>query len=158
MALTAASAISRPCWAFYCAAFDISTTFSADSLFCFTLSVTCSILLVVSSSDAACSSVQLDNSIFPVAISFALLPGYVIFTSVVCYAYYRKVAGKDRVTSYFASMPGGLSDMVLLGEAFGGDVRQIALSHSVRILVVVTAVALFFGLFLDVSSQSAARG
>ncbi len=91
------------------------------------------------------------------AISFALLPAYVIGTSVVCYGYYRKIAGRDRVTSYFASMPGGLSDMVLLGEAYGGDVRQIALSHSVRILVVVTAVALFFGYVFDVSSQSAAR-
>lgn len=91
------------------------------------------------------------------AISFALLPAYVIFTSVVCYSYFRKVAGKDHVTSYFASMPGGLTDMVLLGEAYGGDVRQIALAHSVRILVVVTAVALFFGFLFDVSGQSGAR-
>lgn len=91
------------------------------------------------------------------AISFGLLPAYVIVTSAVCYVYYRKIAGRDRVTSYFASMPGGLTDMVLLGEIFGGDVRQIALSHSVRILVVVTAVAVFFGLFFDVSNQSAAR-
>lgn len=91
------------------------------------------------------------------AISFALLPIYVIVTSAVNYAYYRKVARKDPVTSYFSSMPGGLTDMVLIGEELGGDARQIALSHSVRILVVVAAVALFFTIFLGASNQSAAR-
>ena len=54
-------------------------------------------------------------------------------------AWFRKVAGFDLPTAYFAGMPGGLVEMVVVGEERGGDARTIALVHSARILLVVLA-------------------
>jgi membrane AbrB-like protein len=51
-----------------------------------------------------------------------------------------KVGGIDRASAYFASMPGGASDMVAVGERFGASSSHVALAHSVRLLVVVTTV------------------
>lgn len=54
-----------------------------------------------------------------------------------CVLFFRKVGGFDRTTAYFAGMPGGLVEMVTVGEERGGDGRLIALVHSARILLVV---------------------
>lgn len=51
--------------------------------------------------------------------------------------YFRRVGGYDRTTAYFAGMPGGLVEMISLGEERGGDGQVIALVHSVRILLIV---------------------
>ncbi len=51
--------------------------------------------------------------------------------------YFRAIGGYDRTTAYFAGMPGGLVEMISLGEERGGDGQVIALVHSVRILLIV---------------------
>lgn len=51
--------------------------------------------------------------------------------------YFRAVGDYDPTTAYFAGMPGGLVEMVTLGEERGGDGPVIAAVHSVRILLVV---------------------
>lgn len=69
--------------------------------------------------------------------------GLILFVTV-CGAsviwYFRAVGGYDRTTAYFAGMPGGLVEMVTIGEERGGDSRVIALVHSVRILLIVMTV------------------
>ena len=68
------------------------------------------------------------------------LLGLVLFMSacgLACVGYFRRVAGFDPVTAFFSGMPGGLIEMVTLGEEKGGDARIIALIHSARILLVV---------------------
>ncbi|HEX2553806.1 MAG TPA: AbrB family transcriptional regulator [Microvirga sp.] len=62
---------------------------------------------------------------------------FVVACAVVCVAYFRRFGGLDPVTAYFAGMPGGLVEMVVLGEQRGGDGRTIALIHSARILLLV---------------------
>lgn len=64
-----------------------------------------------------------------------------------CTFYYRKIGGYDRTSAYFSSIPGGLSEMMVLGEAMGGDARRISLSHGVRILTAVFLIAFYFRLF-----------
>ena len=66
---------------------------------------------------------------------------------VLCTLYYRKVGGYDRTSAYFSAIPGGLSEMMVLGEAMGGDARKISLSHGVRILTAVFLIAFYFRLF-----------
>ena len=51
-----------------------------------------------------------------------------------------RLAGVDRATAYFGSMPGGASEMALMGERFGAVPDRVALAHSLRLLVVVTVV------------------
>jgi uncharacterized protein len=51
--------------------------------------------------------------------------------------YLRKFGGIDAQTAYFAGMPGGLAEMIMLGEERGADVKAIALIHGARILIVI---------------------
>jgi membrane AbrB-like protein len=67
------------------------------------------------------------------------LAGFVLVSGAACIVYFRRVAGFDIPTAYFAGMPGGLVEMVIVGEDKGGDSRTIALVHSARILLVVLA-------------------
>lgn len=68
------------------------------------------------------------------------LAGLVLFMvacAFACVGYFRRFGGFDPVTAFFAGMPGGLIEMVTVGEEKGGDARIIALIHSARILLVV---------------------
>ncbi|MBM3483745.1 MAG: AbrB family transcriptional regulator [Alphaproteobacteria bacterium] len=75
-----------------------------------------------------------------VVISTALM-------ALACIVFFRVFARYDRTTAYFAAMPGGLSEMMLLGESMGGDARTISLTHGVRILLAVFLIAFYFRLF-----------
>ena len=58
------------------------------------------------------------------------------------YAFLRRFGRLDRATAYFAAAPGGLSEMVLAGERFGGDQRAVALIHTMRLALIVLLVPL----------------
>ena len=47
------------------------------------------------------------------------------------------MAGLDRTTALFASVPGGAAEMAVLGERFGARVDRVAAAQSLRILIVV---------------------
>jgi len=49
-----------------------------------------------------------------------------------------KLADVDLATAYFGSMPGGASEMALMGETYGAAPDRVAFAHSVRVLFVVT--------------------
>jgi uncharacterized protein len=51
-----------------------------------------------------------------------------------------KLSGVDHATGYFASIPGGASEMANLGERFGAAMDKVAVAHSLRILLVVCTV------------------
>jgi membrane AbrB-like protein len=84
------------------------------------------------------------------------LAGMIPFLAVAALAsmtIYRRVGKLDPVTAYFAAMPGGLNEMLLLGTAAGGVERRIAMAHATRILVVISCVGIFFGLVLGVRTS-----
>ena len=84
-----------------------------------------------------------------------LLAVYLIATSAIVLVYFRRIGGYDPVTAYFSATPGGLNEMVLVGEAMGGDARVISLTHAVRILVVVLVVPFYFRLIEGYEPPSA---
>lgn len=90
------------------------------------------------------------------ALSVALLLPFLAAAGGVSWLIYRRIGGYDPVTAYFASMPGGLNDMVVMGAEAGGDERRIALAHALRIFVVIVVVVLFFGIVLGVRPQGQA--
>jgi uncharacterized protein len=51
-----------------------------------------------------------------------------------------RYAAVDRTTAFFASVPGGATEMAVLGERFGGKVDRIVVAQSLRILLVVVTV------------------
>lgn len=76
--------------------------------------------------------------------SVFILLGFVGVTTAVAYVYFRRIAGFDPTTAYFSSAPGGLSEMALVGESYGGNVAAISLVHTTRILIVVGTIPVYF--------------
>jgi membrane AbrB-like protein len=77
------------------------------------------------------------------------LGGIVLYVALVAglvFLFLRRFAGYDPVTSYFAGTPGGLAEMTIIGAAMGGDDRTIALTHALRIVIIVFVVAFGFRL------------
>jgi hypothetical protein len=81
-------------------------------------------------------------------VSLGVLLLYTAGSGALGAAFFHRAAGYDRVTSYFSAMPGGLSVMILVGEAMGGDVRLISLTHASRLLLVVLVLPFAFQLLL----------
>jgi len=60
------------------------------------------------------------------------------------YMIFRRLGGYDPVTAYFAAVPGGFTEMTLMGTDLGGDAKTIALAHATRILIVVSVIPFYF--------------
>jgi len=70
--------------------------------------------------------------------------GFLVITMVLVVGFLRFGMGMDRVTAYFSGAPGGITEMVLAGEAKGADGRVITLMHATRILVIVAVIPFYF--------------
>ncbi|MBT5413440.1 MAG: AbrB family transcriptional regulator [Rhodospirillaceae bacterium] len=92
---------------------------------------------------------DLVNHIGDWAISFAALAVYCVIAGGLAFLYYLRVVGFDPATAYFSAAPGGLQEMILIGNAMGGDDRQIALIHAMRVMLIVLVVPIWFRLFGD---------
>lgn len=74
----------------------------------------------------------------------AILMVYVIAVALIVVPFYRFAGRFDWVTAYFAGMPGGLSEMIEIGEASGAKPALIILAHSLRIVVTIALIAFWF--------------
>jgi membrane AbrB-like protein len=87
------------------------------------------------------------------AASVALVPVFIAVIGLVGVPFFRRVYRFDWATSWYAAMPGGLTDMVLFGQEAGGDVRALSLIHATRVLIIVTVAPIIltfgFGVTLD---------
>ncbi len=72
------------------------------------------------------------------AASVCFVPLYIAAIGAVGLPFFHRICGFDRVTAWYAAMPGGLQDMVIFGTEAGGDVRALSLVHATRVLVIVT--------------------
>ena len=90
-------------------------------------------------------------------ISLSFLAGFVGLASLCAYPFFRKVGGYDRPTAYFAAMPGGLNEMMIVGGAMGGDERRIVLTHASRILLTVLIVPIAFRFVSDIDMTDRSR-
>ncbi|MBI3376073.1 MAG: AbrB family transcriptional regulator [Betaproteobacteria bacterium] len=73
-------------------------------------------------------------SYWPIQLMAALLA--IVLGSVSGW-FLSRVTGTDRTTAFFASVPGGATEMVVLGERYGARTDRVAMAQSLRILVVV---------------------
>lgn len=53
-------------------------------------------------------------------------------------------AGYDRATAYFASMPGGASEMAVIGARYQANIASVVAAHSLRLLMVVLLIPALF--------------
>ena len=86
--------------------------------------------------------------------SIGVLILYLAVAAALVIPYYRRIGGFDPVTSYYAAMPGGLTEMVLIGGAAGGDERKIILAHAARIFICVFLIAFWFRIVLGLTVNS----
>lgn len=77
-------------------------------------------------------------------LTLSALATWMLLVGTAAVFYFRRFAGYDRVTAYFSGMPGGLNEMVMVGNAMGGDERVIALTHAARIMLVVFAIPFWY--------------
>ncbi len=91
-------------------------------------------------------------------VTVAILLVYLAAVAVVVVPFYRYVGRQDWTTAYFAGMPGGLSEMIELGEAQGANVPAIVLAHSLRIVVTIALMAFVFRVVLGHDVGAAASG
>jgi membrane AbrB-like protein len=78
------------------------------------------------------------------SLTLAGLVPYVAVVTAAGFLMLRRWGRLDPVTAYFTATPGGLNEMTMVGSALGGDERTIALSHALRIMLVVLVVPLSF--------------
>ncbi len=71
--------------------------------------------------------------------TLVLVPLMVICIGLIGVPYFTKIWGYDHATAYYATMPGGLQDMLVFGEEAGGNVRSMSLIHATRVMVIVVA-------------------
>jgi uncharacterized protein len=74
----------------------------------------------------------------------AILMAYVVVVALVVVPFYRFAGKFDWKTAYFAGMPGGLTEMIEIGEANGAKAAPIILAHSLRIVVTISLIAFWF--------------
>ena len=72
------------------------------------------------------------------AAVFALALGYF------CGYLVARLAGIDRTTAVFASVPGGAAEMSVLGERYGARVDEVAAAQSLRLMLVVVVIPWVF--------------
>jgi membrane AbrB-like protein len=68
-----------------------------------------------------------------------LVPIMVAVIGVIGVPYFQRFCGYDFATAYYATMPGGLQDMIVFGEEAGANVRTLSLIHATRVMVIVVA-------------------
>ncbi|WP_128516848.1 AbrB family transcriptional regulator [Tabrizicola thermarum] len=93
-------------------------------------------------------------------VTLSILLVYLAAVAAVVVPWYRFVGRQDWTTAYFAGMPGGLTEMIELGEARGAQVPAIVLAHSLRIVITIALMAFLFRVVLnhDVGSSIPPQG
>lgn len=78
------------------------------------------------------------------AVSLSVLSVYCIAVALIVVPFYHFVGRLDWVTAYFAGMPGGLTEMIEIGEANGAKPLPVIMAHSLRIVVTIAVIAFWF--------------
>jgi len=93
--------------------------------------------------------------------SLSVLVTYSVAVSIAGALCLRWLFGWDRATAFFSAVPGGLTDMLLAGVERGGDEPTLALVHTLRIMMTVLVIPLWFsvtGGVPDIARSTLAAG
>ena len=79
----------------------------------------------------------------PILVSLAFLVPWLALLIGLGYLFFTRRALLDPRTAFFASVPGGIADMVLIAEEMGGNARAVTLIQLSRNILVVFALPLY---------------
>lgn len=91
------------------------------------------------------SSLMDELARWPMVLVFLLT--YVFVASLFGVFYFRRIAGYNLPTAFFSAVPGGLSDLTVVGESLGANIVVLGLTHSIRVLMVVVLTPLIVAYF-----------
>ena len=80
-------------------------------------------------------------------MSLLFVPLFIVCIGALGYPILRYWFGMNHPTAYYAAMPGGLPDALIVGELAGANVRTLSLVHATRVLVTVTIAPIIIELF-----------
>lgn len=88
------------------------------------------------------------------ATSLAFLPFYIVAVTSCGWFYFHVLMKLDPRTAFLCSTPGGIAELVIVGEDIKANVPQLALIQGVRILVVVYTLPFLAGSLKDMNVGS----
>lgn len=65
---------------------------------------------------------------------------YSVVVTVLGWLFFSRICKFDDATSFFASAPGGMGELTLMGGSLGGSIRTLVLIHAVRVVMMVFVV------------------
>lgn len=69
---------------------------------------------------------------------------FVLLAHGISFVFLSRIAGFDRKLAFFCGAPGGLVEVVLMGEEAGADQRVLSIFHLVRIVFAIVAIPVIF--------------
>ncbi|WP_417811805.1 AbrB family transcriptional regulator [Thalassospira alkalitolerans] len=89
--------------------------------------------------------------------SLSVMFGLLIVVGAINYNLLQYLFGFPKIDALLCSMPGGISEMILIGEHAGADQRRVAIVHSLRIALSILLIPLLAGLAFGVTVESTAN-
>jgi membrane AbrB-like protein len=103
----------------------------------------------------------IDKSLFSQAQQWAwtslIMLVYIIVSVLLVSKYLRFFSGYDKKTSIFSAAPGALGPLMILAEDEKSDLSQVATSHLIRLIIIITVFPLFVSNFYDTGELVAAE-
>ncbi len=83
---------------------------------------------------------------------------YIIFSVLIVSKYLEKFSKYGRKTSIFSAAPGALGPLMILAEDEKTDLSQVATSHLIRLIIIITVFPLVVNSFYDVKGIEITQG
>ncbi len=85
--------------------------------------------------------------------SFIML-SYIVISVLLVSKYLQKFSGYEKKTSLFSAAPGALGPLLILAEDEKSDLSQVATSHLIRLIIIITVFPFFVQSFYGVGSEN----
>tara|TARA_Y100001970_G_scaffold101033_1_gene126906 strand:+ start:4852 stop:5934 length:1083 start_codon:yes stop_codon:yes gene_type:complete len=85
--------------------------------------------------------------------SFIMLV-YIVISVLLVSKYLQKFSGYGKKTSLFSAAPGALGPLLILAESEKSDLSQVATSHLIRLIIIITVFPFFVQSFYGFGSQN----
>ena len=83
---------------------------------------------------------------------------YIIFSVLIVSRYLEKFSKYEKKTSIFSAAPGALGPLMILAEDEKTDLSQVATSHLIRLIIIITVFPFIVNSFYDVRGIEIAQG
>ncbi|MBL7003130.1 MAG: AbrB family transcriptional regulator [Gammaproteobacteria bacterium] len=87
-------------------------------------------------------------------ISLAFMLPFLVVIIVVGKLYYQYIIKFDKDTSIFCALPGGLLEMTLICETQGANLKQVVLTHTTRVLLIIYVIPFLIQYFTSYDLSS----